>query len=258
MKIDVIQLRGRANHRDAAWAVRQMIQRAEEFGHDIHFPEDVYGSASVARSRNLSLMKVRDDSDFVLFIDDDMIPEPGALNSLIKHDAAVASALCVSRSFPPSLNARLLLDGKFTEIVPEAVIGRVVQGTFAFGFGFVLVKRSFLREIVEYVLSGRDWLQLNINMLNRLNVRSETRERERLRIEAVRREKYAAEKFVPVFQEHLNDDQNLVSEDFHFSLLVMALGVEVVLDASVLVGHMGDFPYTIHHCNINSPTKVKL
>lgn len=260
MKIDVIQLRGRACNRECEYAVASMIARTREFGHDIHQPMDVWGSAQLARSRNQSLRHLRFDADFVLFLDDDMIPVEGALQRLIRHDLPMVSALCTTRRFPPKLNvARYEPEkGAFSPIDISDLANRVYQGNFAVGFGFVVIRRSLIAQAVEFVLSANDWLAFNKPMLDRMNVSAFKREQERARIEEIRRSRYEQDpSTVPVFQTILNDFQNEVSEDYHFSRLVHCLGVEPAVDGGCLVGHMGDFPFSPVHCGVQHAAEVR-
>lgn len=259
MKVDVIQLRGRWPSRQSDYAIAGMVERARDRGHDVSHPPDVFGSAMITVSRNQSLRAVRPDSDFVLFVDDDMVPTQGALTRLMGHNKPVVGALCTTRSIPPRIatkhyeksTGRFLPVDKFNENV-------LVQGPWGLGFGFILIKTLVLYSVIEYVLSARDWLELNREQFNRLRVRSEAREEERQRISTARRAMWEREGIAPVFQFGRTDLEQEVAEDMHFSRLLHAMGIEVWLDTGCLVGHIGEFPYSPLHLGIGHPTEVEL
>lgn len=245
-KVDVIQLRGRWVNRQADATIEDMVERTRQRGYDVYYPKDIFGSAMVTQSRNLSLAKVRTDSDFVLFVDDDMIPVEGALYRLMRQRVQIASALCTTRSIPPRLAAKTYdkESGRFlpVETFKENVF---IRGPWAPGFGFVLVQTQTLFLMIEWVLSGADWIELNRAQHNRLHVRVEYREMERKRISEARRRMWEAERFAPVFQMPLQDEyQQTISEDNHFFRLAHHMNIPVWLDTGCTVGHLGDFPYS--------------
>lgn len=258
-KVDVIQLRGRWVNSQADFALAAAVARARDRGHDVAHRLDIFGSALLTRARNQSLKAVRPDSNFVLFVDDDMLPVEAALTRLIDHDKSVVSALCTTRSMPPRIAAKLYdkETGMFTQ-VPEFGDNSLICGPWSLGFGFLLIKTSVLFTVIEYVLSAQDWVELNREQLNRLHVRSEVREKERQRLSAIRRRLWDAEGTAPVFQMPLNDFQFEIGEDMHFSRLLHHLEIETWIDTGVLVGHLGDFPYSPLHCGITHATEVEL
>lgn len=245
-KVDVIQLRGRWVNRQADLCIQNMIDRTRERGYDVAYPKDVFGSAMVQHSRNLSLKKIRPDSDHVLFIDDDMIPVPGALLKLMQHKVPIASALCTTRTIPTTLAARIYdVETRRFQPVTKYNENVLTCGPWAPGFGFVVIETPVLFDIIEYVLAGKDWMEFNRPQLDRLCVRTEHREKERLRISEARRKMWAAEGIAAVFQMPLHDEfQQTISEDNYFFKLAHHMGVKVWLDTGCTVGHLGDFPYS--------------
>lgn len=249
MKIDVIKLLGKWINRESTYAIEAMVQTARDRGHDVHFPPDVFGSAMITRARNQSLQAIRQDADYVLFVDDDMVPVQGALTRLIGHNKPVVSALCTTRTIPPELACRHYdkTTDRFSK-VSDFDENILVRGPWILGFGFVLIQKPVLDAVIEYVLSGRDWLELNRKVYDRMHVRAENRDRERQRIESARRRLYEAERIAPVFQMPIHDElQHEIGEDSHFSRLLHLMGVDVWLDTGCLVGHIGDFPYSPIH-----------
>ena len=259
MKIDVIKLQSRFVNAQSAGAIGLAVERARKRGHDIHFPPDVYGTAMITWGRCQSLRAIRPDSDLVLFTDDDMIPVESAITRLAEHNRPVCSALCTNRKLPLAIAAKRydVETDTFYEM-PELGENVLVSGPFAVGFGFVMLQRTVIDSLVEYVLSGRDWLALQRRTLDRLRVRAEAREEERQRIEKARRVLYGQTGIAPVFQLLMADNQREISEDFHVGRLLAHLGIDVSIDTGCLVGHLGDFPYSPLHLGIKHPTEVSL
>lgn len=259
MKIDVIQLRGKWPQRTSDWAIEQMVQVARGRGWDVYHPHDVFGSAMITRARNLSIQRIRPDSDYVLFVDDDMAPAPGALTRLIGHKKPVVSALCTTRSFPPQIAAKVY-DREKDEgaIIAHLDPDILIDGPWLPGFAFLLVKTSILHEVKEFVLSGRDWIEQNRRAHDRMHVRGEYREKERQRIESVRRALYERENYVPVFQMPLHDGgQYDVAEDIYFARLLHLMNIPVWIDTGCYVGHIGEFPYSPLQLGMKSVQEVQ-
>ena len=259
MKIDVTQLRGKWPQRTADWAIEQMVEVARGRGWDVYHPRDVFGSAMITRARNLSLQRIRPDSDYVLFVDDDMAPAPGALTRLISHNKPVVSALCTTRSFPPQIAAKAYdKENDQGAVIAHLDHDILIDGPWLPGFAFLLLKTSIVNEVKEFVLSGQDWISMNRRELDRLHVRGDQREKERQRIEEVRRALYERENYVPVFQMPLHDGgQYDVAEDVYFSLLLHQMGVKVWLDTGCYVGHIGEFPYSPMQLGMKSVNEVQ-
>ena len=257
-KVDIIKLQDKRQNTQSIYAIQMMVDRARERGHDVYFPPDVFGSAMVTRARNISLRKIRQDSDFVLFVDDDMIPVASALVRLVSRNVPVVSALCTTRTFPPAIAAKHYdkETGEFSGL-ENFDEDRLIKGPWAIGFGFVLIQTPVLRRIEEYVLSGYDWLDFNRKQLDRLHVRAENREMERKRIEEKRRKRFEQEKYIPVFQMPIDDQlQSEIAEDMHFSRMLHQLDIPVYIDTDCIVGHIGDFPYSPAHCGVKSHLSV--
>lgn len=260
MKIDVLKLQSRWVNTQSAFAIAAMVEHTRQRGHDVHFPPDVFGSAMVTHARNISLKAFRPDSDFVLFVDDDMVPMQGALTRLIGHGTPVVSALCTTRTIPPRIAAKHYdKDTEEFSILEQFDENVLAEGPWAVGFGFILIKTSVLKDVIEFVISGRDWLALNRKTLDRLHVRAEVREKERARIEAARRKLFAAEGVAPVFQLNLHPEvQHEIAEDMHFCRLLHAMEIPVWIDSGCLVGHIGDFPYSPINLGMKHAAEVQL
>ena len=260
MRIDVIKLQGRWMNAQSIASIRHCVNHAREAGHDVHYPEDIFAASLIQRARNVSLKHVRKDSDFVLFVDDDMVPMQSALTRLVGHNLPAVSALCTNRKFPIELAAKVY-DVQTDSFQNVSVFKDNVlcPGPWAPGLGFFLIQTSALQAMIEYVLCGNDWLDINHQQLNRLKVRSENREAERQKIEEKRRALFASDGVAPVFQCSLHDaSQADLGEDTHFARLLHLMGTPVYMDTGCLVGHMGDFPFSPVHLGALTNLEVEL
>lgn len=255
MKIDVIQLRGRWVSSQCDAALEYAVEAARAAGHDVFWPKDIFASALLCHARNMSLKRVRSDADFVLFVDDDMIPVQSAIVQLLDRNVDAVSALCTTRSMPVRIAGKLWQDDKIVAL--DSVGPGLVNGPFALGFGFVLVKVSALRGVQVAVRHGGDWLALNKKLMKRLGVPIEATFAEVQRLAALRSGIESREGWLPVFQTGTDDQGFPVGEDAWFSRLLHLCGFETYIDSSVLVGHMGEFPYSPLQLGIDHPSTVR-
>lgn len=207
-----------------------------------------YGSALIEDSRNMATAKIRPDADFVMHCDDDMLPRPHCLDWLMKLDAPFAAPLFTTRSEPVSIT---LKEWDATDKVFKAVgfkdgfQNKALKGTFAVGMALTLMRRDCLEAVREYVLSARDWMDEHHGLMDRLHVRLETREKERKRIEAIRREAFAANGTCNIFRRERTDRDDIYGEDISLGRRLIGCGIESVVDTreANYVGHLGDYAY---------------
>jgi glycosyltransferase involved in cell wall biosynthesis len=258
MKIDILCPRYRNPPLTALDALDDLAAHTIAQGHDVRIPR-LYGSALVHRARNIALTRIRKDADYVLFCDDDMAPERDALVRLLGHGVPVVSALCTTRTIPPCIAAKAY-DPERDEfaLIEDIRRDKLITGTFGVGAAFLLIQRSALESVLEYHLSGRDWLELNRRQFDRLHVRSENREKERARIEAKRRANWEREGINRVFAFSVNGDELECGEDVHFSRLLMQLGIPVAIDTGCIVGHVGEFSYSAHLLGVTDPKELRI
>jgi hypothetical protein len=255
MKIDVIQLRGRWVSSQCDAALEYAIEAARGAGHDVFWPKDIAASSLLPHARNISLRRIRPDCDFVLFTDDDMVPVRNAIVDLLAHEVDAVSALCTTRGTPVRIAAKIWENGAVKSL--ERVGPGLVDGPFGLGFGFLLVRASAILTIQDYVLHAGDWLAINSALLNRLEVPAEKRDREAASIAALRDGIYRRERWLPVFQLGCDIQGHPIGEDAWFSRLLHLCGFKTFIDSDVLVGHMGDFPYSPLQLGINHPAKMR-
>ena len=256
MKIDVIQLRGRFVSAQCDGALEFAVEVARAAGHDVAWPKDIFASALLPHARNLSLKRVRPDADFILFVDDDMIPVRSAIVDLLKHDVDAVSALCTTRAMPVRIAGKVWDNDRIKSL--DSVGSGLVGGPFALGFGFLLVRASALRGVQLAVRTGADWLCWNKRLLKRLGASIESAMEESSRIAKERCAIESREGWLPVFQLSVDGNGFPVGEDAWFSRLLHLAGFQTFIDAEVLVGHMGEFPYSPFHLGAKHPTDLRI
>lgn len=226
---------------DCPWAVMAMCKHSANQGVEVRVQR--YGNALIDAARNRSLVEVRPDADSVLFVDDDMLMAPDALLRLMAHEQPVVSAYCTTR--PPVDLPFKVYDPKSDQFVPLYALkeGKLVQGQFAVGAAFLLVRRSTLGALVEHYLTAQDWLFFERRTLDRLHVRADLREKERARKEEIRRATFQADGYVRVFDRNLDANERRFGEDIDFSRKLVALQIPVAIDTGTVVAHISEYPY---------------
>lgn len=242
MKVEVLLFMYRAPPPSALLAIKGMLDHTERQGISVDWK--IYGNALVHTSRNLALAKVSPDADYVLFVDDDMIPPKESLLRLIGHHLPIVSAPCTTKIEPIDLVARLYHEPS-DQFVPLDYLrpNHVCKGKFAVGMAFCLVSRELCQQAIEDYLAAEDWMALNLPLMNRLHVRAEFREKERKRKEQIRRSRFERDRYLRVFDFDVGDDELQRGEDIAFSRRLLRMGVEVAIDTACQVGHMGERPY---------------
>jgi hypothetical protein len=233
----------RAASANALAAIYRMRDRTEDAGHATRLL--MYGNALIHRSRNNALAaSVRPDADYVLMVDDDMLPEPDALLKLLAHGVPVASAACTTKVPPVALAAKVY-DSIADQFVPLDALrpDALCHGPFAVGAAFLLIDRKTIDALIEYHLSAQDWLDENRRLLDRLHVRTEGRERERARKEEIRRAHWERERLVRIFDFPINESELQLGEDIALGRRLLNLKIPVAIDSSVAVGHLGEYAF---------------
>lgn len=243
--VDVCLFSYRTVSTNALMGIQEMIRQTQAKGVQVGL--QTYGNALIHRARNDALARVDSAATHVLFVDDDMLPEPDALLKLLKAEKPVISALCTTRSFHDIRIAAKVYNPANDGFgwLDTVNLERVVTGPFAPGTAFLLIDRATIATLIDYYLTGRDWLDENCKAFNRLHVRAEQREKERARIEALRRQHYAESRVLRVFDFPVADTQLQLGEDICLGRKLMNLGIPVSLDGTTCVGHLGEYPYTV-------------
>lgn len=244
-KVDVLVFAYRAVEQNCAAAIQFMVEAARAKGVDV--VQGIYGNALIHSSRNRAMAATRTDADFVLFVDDDMLPPPEALLQLLGHDLPVVSALCTTRFQPVRLALSVWSpERNLFAVVRTVALGKVVKGPLCPGAAFLLVKREVIDAVIEDHLWGADWMRRNRATMDRMKVRTEHREQERSRIEKARRALWASDRYARVFDYFVQDDERESGEDISFAKRLLDLGIETAVDAGLVVGHVGPKVWTVH------------
>jgi len=263
MKVDVIWPKYRVIEPECDWSVQSMLDYSASQGVDLHVPR-IKGHTLIHRVRNGALNRVRPDTDYVLWCDDDMVPQKDSLLRLLEHKEDIVSAVCTTRDdWPVKIVAKAWRrDTDQFVIIPdeewEKLLGKVMKGPFGVGFGFVLTSRKVIDDAIEWHLSARDWLALNRRMLDRLKVRKEYREAERKRISSERRNWYEQKHLLRVFDLTIQENELERGEDIHFSRMALEMGYHITLDTNVWVFHMGKLPYGPQLCGIKHWSELRM
>jgi len=163
---------------DCMMDIQIAMSQAKRAGHDVDAVP--YGYALIDESRNACVAKYSDGADFVVFIDDDMKPEPEAINKIVALNAPIASAICTTRSEPTDLVLLEWVDERGGFVKCHTIpMHKPVTKRFGVGGAFLCIRKDALEQIKEYYLSARDWIDWFQPEHDRMHVRKEKREEER-------------------------------------------------------------------------------
>ena len=250
-KVDVVLLTYRVAFVPPIIALNEMVNWARRDGIDAKL--QLGGSAAVHEARNEALAKTREDADFVLFVDDDMIPPDPlhAVKRLVDLDVECVAPLFTTRSEPVSLTVKKY-DAqtdtlKGIESLSGAVENTILFGPFCIGMAFTLLRRDAIAKVREYHLSAQDWMDDNRPLFDRLHVRAENREKERKRVEERRRALYARERLARLFDFPELENGARPGEDVSFCRKALRCGVKIALDCrlNMAPGHVGNHAFGI-------------
>lgn len=229
-------------------AANQLVSYSKQFCDIIQSP--VIASCVVHWTRNQlvsEILKGGQPFTHILFIDDDIVPQPDYLVRMLRHEKDIVGALCTRRTDPPVPNARdfdektqnfqqwrdferkvdLALEGKLSPeecLLPKAV-----------GTGMMLISRKAIERIGEYWINyeyEREVYQAPEEVLKDKIVN--------------RRAYYEQHKdaFWFKFLDHpLGSGE--YGEDISFCWKARKCGFEVYTDISLTPGHMGEYEYSI-------------
>jgi len=178
--------------------------------HDIFMPPRL-SSSVIHWTRNVLLEQRRPNCDYVLFMDDDIVPEPDYLDRLLAHKKDIVGGLCTQRQDPPRPTIRQWMEEtqNYGALI-EWPHGGLIE-VDAIGTGFLLLSRRVIEDVArayhpkEYAKDGRGW--------------------------------WFRFKWGPLGGEF--------GEDISFSWKAQRIGFQIYCDTSVTPGHVGDYPYSI-------------
>ena len=228
------------------WHIECAVAEAGKAGHTV--AKFTTAGAMVDKSRNDAIARyVRKDCDFAIFIDDDMKPEPQAINKIVALNRPIVSALMTTRMEPVALalkrwNGETAGFSDWDDYAPTSVI----EGQYGVGAAFLCIRMDALATLVEYYLAAWDWLDWNTPMLNRMHVRKEVRETERERREILRRQHLKQHGELRIFENAVHDgSEKRLGEDLVFSLKAIRCGIPITVDPSIRVTHTGHRDYIV-------------
>lgn len=202
------------------------------------FARPIIQSSVVHWTRNAliaDLIKTGQPFTHILFIDDDIVPQPDYLVRMLKHDKDIVAALCTRRQDPPIPNARLYNEeSKRFEELWEWPDGLVEVG--AVGTGMMLISRTALQQSAEIYFQCLHEKALCGMSDEAAKVMSEAR--------------------VKAFDEDANgwwfrflaceNGVGELGEDIGFCwALRKYAGVKIYVDTTLQPEHMGDYGYSI-------------
>lgn len=100
----------------------------------------------VCEARNLLAREaIRNEADWIMWLDDDMEPEPDTVQRLMAHDAPIASANCTKRILPPEVMT-YIWEGRGFHMAIANPWPQVFEAD-AVGMACVLMKREVLEAM---------------------------------------------------------------------------------------------------------------
>lgn len=216
-------------------ALERMIPIAREKCHVMMRPSIASSVVHWVRNQLLAMLyESKAPFDYVLFMDDDMVPAPEALSILLDRKVDVIGAVCTVRQDPPLPNARHY--NPTAKCFQTADIDRPgIWKVGAIGTGFMLISKKALDDIGEYTLSQRYWIK-NMGMSPEFAKEREIAERKR-----------AAEDNNKFWFEFLKSPAGAgeVGEDISFCIKAAECGYEIYADSTAQVGHIGNYPFSL-------------
>jgi glycosyltransferase involved in cell wall biosynthesis len=157
------------------------------------------------------LVDRRKDADFILFCDDDIVPQADHLERMIAHRKDIVSGLCVRRVDPPEPTIRRWVEETQNyQLMTNWEPGKLVECD-ATGTGFLLISRKVIEDVATayhpdvYKTTGDGW-----------------------------------------WFEFLRNPGGLEwGEDISFMFKAGRLGYKIYVDTSVCPYHMGEYNYDI-------------
>lgn len=137
-------------------ALHAMVDYSRSKGVNVYQPL-IFGHSLISWVRNELVAKVIQSKKpwtHVLFIDDDIVPEPDALVKLLSHGKDITSGLCTKRCDPPIPTIRSFDEatGDFHQMLQWQDHGKLIQ-VDAVGTGLMLISQKAVQEIGRYSIN---------------------------------------------------------------------------------------------------------
>ena len=192
-------------------------------------------SALVAKGRNDSVAAaVELKADYLMFIDSDMTFERNHIEMLLEHDRDVVGGLCTKRVAPFTSTVYFFRE-EAAEYVPvdaadpNALVLDALTECDGTGSAFLLIKMSVFDKLRQpyFAMPPAGWLEI---------------------VEAARKTVVTgANKEMVALRDAVNKSDGLdgfTGEDLFFCNQLRGADIKVAVDTGVLIGHIGDYPFT--------------
>lgn len=220
-------------------ALSAMVKYTREKGNAIVYGGPPVQSSVVHWSRNWLVaeqLKSGKPWTHVLFIDDDIVVEPDALERLLSHKKDIVAGICTRRNDPPVPNIRFYeADTGETRQIWEWPENELIE-VDAVGTGLMLISRHALEQVAQVYfdcLYEKEFYGLAGDRLAELSV--------------TRLTAFDAEKICYWFRFLPTPKGNIeMGEDITFCFLAKHYGgIPIYVDTAVQPGHLGSYPYSI-------------
>jgi glycosyltransferase involved in cell wall biosynthesis len=223
-------------HPQATGAFHQMLVYSQRFC--VVAPEPAVSQSIVHWSRNgliASLYKSGKPFDYILFMDDDMVPPQDAIEKLLAHKKPIVGAACTVRMDPPRPNFCIWSEETQEFTTAYEWSGEGLIPVASVGTGFMLIERSALETIADYYLNckhEREYFGMPAKLAEKTS---------RRRFEALN-ESFNAWWFECLKQPMGGGEWG---EDMSFCFKAKECGIPVFVDTTVKVGHLGSYAYSL-------------
>ena len=185
--------------------------------HNIYMPP-TQKSCVIHYGRNACLMGRRPEAEYVLFMDDDMVPPADALDRLVAHRKDIVGGICTRRADPPVPNVHWFMD----EVQNFGGIEQWDQSlglmeVDSIGAAFVLLSRKVIEDLAA----------------------------------SYHRETYEAMGNGWWFEFMKNPHGHEWGEDVSLSWKAKRLGYSIWADMTLKIGHVGDYIYDLGDYLVN-------
>lgn len=206
--------------------------------HCVVVPDPGVSSSVVHWVRNELLVrrfKTGTPFDYVLFMDDDMVPAEDTLVRLLSHGVDIVAGACTVRYDPPMPNFRAYDPATYTYTVASEWHKEGLIQVGAVGTGFMLIRRHTLGLIADYYLNcehEKRFFGMSEEVAKRI---SEQR--------WATLEKTHNAWWFEFLKHPLGEGE--FGEDVSFCFKAMQQGVQIYVDTTVQPGHVGEYIYGI-------------
>lgn len=196
-----------------------------------------FGSIIPGLRNELAKKAIDINSDYLLFIDSDMVFGSDFLLKLLKYERDIISGLCVVRTAPYKPVAKVWIDGK--GYVPRDRLdeGRFYTDLDMVGCAFMLIKADVFKKMEQpwFAMPPHGMAERYVSMAQTIKQIKDNPDN----LQKIM-DKYDADML------KYKDLNGIMGEDAYFCRKAKAMGYDVCIDTSLVVGHIGEHPFTIY------------